>query len=38
MSRPYEIIIVAILLFPWFLILPAVIGIIWSKARARTRF
>jgi len=38
MSRPYEIIITAILLFPWCLLLPAVIGLVWSKAKTLTRF
>jgi len=38
MPRPYGIIIAAILLFPWCLILPAVIRVVWSKTRALTRF
>jgi len=38
MSRPYEIIIAAILLFPWCLILPAVMRVVWSKAKTLTRF
>jgi hypothetical protein len=38
MPRPYGIIIAAILLLPWCLILPAMIGMVWSKARTRTRF
>jgi hypothetical protein len=37
MPGPYEVIIAAILLFPWTLVLTAVVGAVWPKARALAR-
>ena len=37
MPRPYEVVMAAILLFPWFLVLMSVLGILWPKAKALTR-
>lgn len=37
MPSPHGVVIAAILLFPWSLVLMAVIGAVWPKARAFTR-
>jgi len=37
MPGPHEVVITAILLFPWSLVLTAVIGVVWPKARALAR-
>ncbi len=37
MPGPYELIIAAILFFPWSLVLMAVVGAVWPKARALAR-
>jgi hypothetical protein len=37
MPGPYEVVIAAILLFPWSLVLTAVIGIVWPKTKALPR-
>jgi hypothetical protein len=34
MPGPHEVVIAAILLFPWSLVLTAVIATVWPKARA----
>jgi len=38
MPSPYEVIMAAILLLPWALVLTAVVGAVWPKARALARF
>ncbi len=38
MPGPYEVIMAAILLCPWSLVLTAVVGAVWPKARALARF
>lgn len=35
MPGPYKVVIAAILIFPWSLVLMAVIGAVWPKAKAR---
>lgn len=37
MPGPHEVVIAAILLFPWSLVLTAVIGTVWPKAKALAR-
>lgn len=37
MPGPHEVVITMILLFPWSLLLPAVIGTAWPKAKALAR-
>jgi hypothetical protein len=37
MPGPYEVVIATILLFPWSLVLTAVIGTMWPKAKALAR-
>ena len=37
MPGPHEVVIAAILLFPWSLVVTAVIGTVWPKARALAR-
>jgi len=38
MPSLYELIMAAILLFPWSLVLTALIGVVWPKIRTLTRF
>ena len=37
MPGPHEVVIAAILLFPWSLVLTAVIAIVWPKAMTLAR-
>ncbi len=37
MLGPHEVVITMILLFPWSLLLPAVVGSAWPKAKALAR-